>query len=445
MNLRTTTLILLLAAALPYCSKKEERYHYENKKEELKLQYTGSDSSVHSVVNQLNTSAFTTRMGLDSLGETHPDFDRHLWGGKLGDSLHYLLVPFVNKQDVLVSYLRVGLFKKVVTDVSRIAYVANYMNANDSAKGWRGVELAALQKAGIQLPEGFDTGGVQKALEKEGAAMKVANRKSRRQSAAKAEQNCSYYIQCYYFASCEPDVFNAIFLNEYRSRMAQLGANVDIWGYSAVNVTGLPDAVGAAVGVFYETLSYVSNLQSCNVSVQNVTVTTDCSENGGGDTPPLDPCAASCEAQAASLYSSAQVTSELLPAEVIATADPFVKDKNPRWIALKNLFWNLKSEEKGTVKLINVQQDKWQWEKLEHSQIVFAGISPGGVVTVESQQGTPSFHEGTPNVLYAGMELIFTVKYSVVCDCDLPKIITPVFEYKATAIFDANPKNEVSE
>ncbi len=73
MNLRTTTLILLLAVAFQNCSKKEERYRYENKIPEVKLQYTVSDSSVCSVVNQLNTASFSSKMGLTATGESTPD------------------------------------------------------------------------------------------------------------------------------------------------------------------------------------------------------------------------------------------------------------------------------------------------------------------------------------------------------------------------------------
>ncbi len=142
------------------------------------------------------------------------------------------------------------------------------------------------------------------------------------------------------------------------------------------------------------------------------------------------------------LSSSAAVDNETISIEV-TTIDNITKNKNPKWVILRSGgFWKLVSTELGVVKLVDVATNKWQWESLTHGSIEKQGVVIGGEVDVTTQTGTPSFTPGTQNILFAGMSLAFTVKYTVTpIPCPPFNLIIPpaYLDYQANAIWPATP------
>ena len=165
-------------------------------------------------------------------------------------------------------------------------------------------------------------------------------------------------------------------------------------------------------------------------------------EYGGGGDQPEEDCTDHCSAIAKSLSEGVQVVSETISINSIPI-DPLRKHYNPRWVILKSPTWRLISQEFGIVELIDPVNDTWQWKSLKHGRIEFSGITYGGEVTPSEGIGTPSFTEGTPNVLVAGMSLNFSVKYSPKCNCaGIDRVLPPVtYNYTATAFWPAKPES----
>ncbi|BAV07017.1 hypothetical protein FLA_3037 [Filimonas lacunae] len=345
---------------------------------------------------------------------------------------------------MLISYLRVGISQKTVKEVDRINYEADYITGNDSVnKIRRGVELLALNKSGIKLPESFSAKVVNNAIEKENIDFKEAYKKKQKHVAARSDQQCTSFITCDFFTYCDPALVNTMIMEEFRVRLAALSTGAAVSGFGQVIVTGPSDIVGVAPGILNEAINFVSAVSGCDISVLNLMVTSDCvSSDGGGGTTPEIPCETACNDALNALQSGAEVVAEILPAEVIEAGSAFTKPKNPRWTALKNLTWRYESQEEGVVKLIDVSKDIWQWESLKHDKLVFVGTVSGGDVNVSSQTGTASFTPGTPNIQYAGMNLRFEIRYSTVCDCLPGKTNTVTIPYVSNAVFDANPKHD---
>ena len=158
---------------------------------------------------------------------------------------------------------------------------------------------------------------------------------------------------------------------------------------------------------------------------------------GGAPQPPDKDCLDAC-AQAASDLSNATTASDIVSTE-ITSIDALTKNYNPTWVCLKALTWALWSTEKGTVKLTDSQHNTWQWETLVHDKIALTGFPAGGVEVVQ-ESGTASFTPGTPNVLYAGMQLIYTVKYTPICNCPIIKDVASFnIPYVSSCIFGAKP------
>ncbi len=127
------------------------------------------------------------------------------------------------------------------------------------------------------------------------------------------------------------------------------------------------------------------------------------------------------------------------------TISPLKKKKDPEWKALNGglNMWYLRSTEHGIIEYDPVYT-RWEWVSLEHHSLEMIGVSNiGGEVSIQSHNGTPSFTEGTPNVLYAGMSLSFTVKYTpspIPCP-PFNMIIPPkIIDYTSTALWNANPQ-----
>ena len=159
-------------------------------------------------------------------------------------------------------------------------------------------------------------------------------------------------------------------------------------------------------------------------------------------TPPQE-CVTQNQAALDNLVNSATVENETLSIEV-SSIDSLKKNKTIKWVILRGgpSFWRLVSTELGVVKLVDASINKWQWESLVHGSIAKEGIVIGGEVAVKSQTGTPSFTPGTPNILYAGMSLDFTIEYTATpIPCPpFDMIIPPVsVSYQANAIWPATP------
>ncbi len=117
----------------------------------------------------------------------------------------------------------------------------------------------------------------------------------------------------------------------------------------------------------------------------------------------------------------------------VSTIGPLKKYKNPRWKILKNLTWDLYSQETGIVKLVDAGTDKWVWESLQHGAISMTGFALGGTVSSDQGVGIPSFFPGAENILYAGMTLDFNVKFSPICDCPGIREILPPYTIHYTS------------
>ena len=137
----------------------------------------------------------------------------------------------------------------------------------------------------------------------------------------------------------------------------------------------------------------------------------------GGEPAAPASCDEYCNNMLNDFSASSKVVSETVSVEV-TPIDQLRKHKKMRWRILENITWSLFSLESGIVKLVDPQTNKWQWESLKHDKIEFDGSSYGGTVTHNEGTGTASFVDGTPNVLYAGMSVDFTVTYSPICYCD---------------------------
>lgn len=164
-----------------------------------------------------------------------------------------------------------------------------------------------------------------------------------------------------------------------------------------------------------------------------------CDDGGGGDE--TNECVESFLGNPTQLSDGVQTASEVI-SENVSTIDAITKWKKPEWVCLKSLTWALNSREEGQVQLVDPQTNKWEWKFLNHIQgLSFVGASYGGTVTPLEDVGTPSFVAGTSNILYAGMEVKFKVKYSPVCNCPgVDLILTPyTIPYTAGAIFSAKP------
>lgn len=162
--------------------------------------------------------------------------------------------------------------------------------------------------------------------------------------------------------------------------------------------------------------------------------------DGGGGTEE-DPCKIECMNNPNKLSDGASVVSENVSIN-LTTVDAITKNKDIEWKILKSLTWSLFSDEKGVVKLVDVPTNKWQWESLTHDKIKYVGLSFGGIVTPEpGETATVSFTAGTQNVLYAGMQLKFAVKYAPICDCPGVNAFLPPYtlHYQAENIWDAKP------
>lgn len=137
---------------------------------------------------------------------------------------------------------------------------------------------------------------------------------------------------------------------------------------------------------------------------------------GGGDGINPNPCEAICIEQANNLFSSYPV-SEVGTTEVTLLGD-FKKVKTMRWKAHESpSSWSIYSTEQGIVKLIDVQNNIWQWESLEHKSMGLNGIVIGGTIEVKNDIGHPSFSLGTQNVYYAAMAIQYDIIATPLCDC----------------------------
>jgi hypothetical protein len=160
-------------------------------------------------------------------------------------------------------------------------------------------------------------------------------------------------------------------------------------------------------------------------------------DNPGGNPAPPDPDCVNAAMETFAGLMDVSTASEIVD-NGISQIDALTKNYNPVWTCLKNVTWLLRSTEKGTVKLIDQQNMIWQWQSLTHDKIALVGfVLPGASVDIVQESGTPSFTEGTTNILVAGMKLDFTVKYSYVCNCNGVNPFYVQNAYQSTCFFNA--------
>lgn len=204
------------------------------------------------------------------------------------------------------------------------------------------------------------------------------------------------------------------------------------------NIKEDPDCSMAEYRV-YERICYFGEPESsCTQwyyigSIYVNTCPTGAGGDGGGGVDEDDEAENLCEKYKNNFLSNTNVVSETIGFEIVPI-DLLKKYKNPRWMILKNLTWNLYSQEKGIVKLIDPGNDTWVWESLTHESIGMTGTSFGGTVTFSQGTGTPSFVPGAPNVRYGGMSVNFDVIYTPLnCLTELKS------NYTSNAIWEAHP------
>ncbi len=169
--------------------------------------------------------------------------------------------------------------------------------------------------------------------------------------------------------------------------------------------------------------------------------------SGGGDGNVDNFCINSAISEFQQEVNGAQVASQT-ESITISDINEITKNKNPKWRILKGWSgWNLESQEKGIIKLIDQTTNRWAWKSLEHGPISMVGTpTPGVDIEYNQGVGTPSFTPETAAatiVLYGGMSLNYNVTYRFMCNCpNLPivNLIPPIIRsYTSGAIWDANP------
>ena len=94
------------------------------------------------------------------------------------------------------------------------------------------------------------------------------------------------------------------------------------------------------------------------------------------------------------------------------------EEGNFRWKNHESPTWDIYSSEQGVVKLIDVPNNIWQWESLEHKGMTVTGINGIGVdISVKNDNGTPSFVGWNQNIYYAAMEVEYDITVAILCQC----------------------------
>jgi hypothetical protein len=139
-------------------------------------------------------------------------------------------------------------------------------------------------------------------------------------------------------------------------------------------------------------------------------------DGGGGGGDNTD-CITSCEVELERIVNSSKPIS--IPGTVDVTSiDGFKKNKNFRWKNHESPTWDIYSSEQGVIKLIDVSNNLWQWESLEHKGMTVTGINGIGVdISVKNDNGTPSFVAGSQNIYYAAMEVEYDITVAILCQC----------------------------
>jgi hypothetical protein len=118
-----------------------------------------------------------------------------------------------------------------------------------------------------------------------------------------------------------------------------------------------------------------------------------------------------CDNKLDELVNSAVVSDETVSITTISST-PTTRTKKYEWIILKSIGWHIFSWEKGVhVKVNNPNPNlQWKWQSLEHLSIGVVGMVVGGAVE-------PTVNTAIPTIgLYnSGMDINFSVKYSIVC------------------------------
>lgn len=163
--------------------------------------------------------------------------------------------------------------------------------------------------------------------------------------------------------------------------------------------------------------------------------------DGGSDEATKKECIDECVEDASNLSSEGREVAITVSRRELAF-DQIRKEVLLKWKVLQGLTWSVYSYEKGTVKMVSMNPTKWVWESLTHDRMGVEGFSIAGTIEVENDIGIPSFTTGTKNVLYAGMQLTYTMVYTPVCgSCGgLDKVIGPIKKgYTASSFWAATP------
>ncbi len=167
----------------------------------------------------------------------------------------------------------------------------------------------------------------------------------------------------------------------------------------------------------------------------------DPSYGDGTSTDTKQACIDECVEDASDLSSEGREVAETVSRREIYY-DQMTKEVLLKWKVLKGLSWSVYSYEKGKIRLVGLNPTKWVWESLVHDRMGVEGFSIAGTVEVENDIGIPSFTAGTKNVLYAGMQVTYTMVYTPVCgSCGgLDKVIGPIRKsHTASAFWPATP------
>jgi hypothetical protein len=147
---------------------------------------------------------------------------------------------------------------------------------------------------------------------------------------------------------------------------------------------------------------------------ENLTEECICQTYGICNQPPVeDPrdCSEISAEALTNLMSESHESDETLSIDTeLETID--TRTKKYQWIILKNVGWYLFSFEVGEhEKTTNTQPTlQWKWKSIEHKKIKMVGTVVGGTVEYDEISAVP-----TLGIYNAGMDVDFSVKYSVAC------------------------------
>ena len=283
------------------------------------LNYSGTNQLVNNMVQQLKQPGFSDNIISDCSACT-PDWDKFTFAGHMGDTLATMLVPVVDKGNILSAYIRIALDKNSqVKKVAVFDYIKGYLTNNDPYdKALRGMDLTILYSHNNLLPAGFSPELAKRQFAKQSKIWMQARRKSpegrRRTITTSTPITCNSHIDLWYSSwTSFPSTGNvaAQFMLDLQDEFNNLGGIGSNETFSAMlNENGI-DIVcspGAESQLTYIVTTAFADWQGqfpeYHLQMESLDISTNCSGgtgqdpdgsgNGpGGVTPPdpVDPCA----------------------------------------------------------------------------------------------------------------------------------------------------------